>query len=67
MGNTRHIHFQLQDFIDISRENDGIPIHWGDYITNLGRYIKQVAADRCHRAISNREGWVDTLDGDYKP
>ena len=67
MGDTRHIHFRLRDFMDISRENDGIPIHWGDYITNLGCYIKQVAADRCREAISNHEGRVDKLDGDYEP
>ncbi|KAG0636578.1 hypothetical protein HOY80DRAFT_909090 [Tuber brumale] len=68
MVNTSYIHFWLHDFIDISPDNDHhIPIDWGDYISNLGRYIKELAADRCRQTLRDREGRVSMLDGDYQP
>ncbi|KAG0638991.1 hypothetical protein HOY80DRAFT_922168 [Tuber brumale] len=66
MANTRYTHFRLQDFMDISVDNDHIPINWADYISTLGRYIKQVAADRCRRAIRDREAQAEVLDDDHQ-
>jgi len=67
MANTTYIHFHLKDFMNIASDNEHIPIDWGNYISNLGRYIKQVAADRCRRAVGDHEGRVDMMDRDYEP
>ena len=53
--------------MDIFHDNDHIPINWGNYLSNLGCYIKQVAADRCHQVIGDYKEQVDILDGDYQP
>ncbi|CUS14382.1 unnamed protein product [Tuber aestivum] len=68
MANTTYTHFWLHDFVDISPDNDHhIPIDWGDYISNLGLYIKELAADRCRRTLRGREGRETMLDDDYEP
>ncbi|KAG0131597.1 hypothetical protein HOY82DRAFT_519055 [Tuber indicum] len=62
MANTTYVHFRLKDFMNIASDNDHLPIDWGNYISNLERYIKQVAAERYRRAIGDCEGRVDMSD-----
>ncbi|RPA90842.1 hypothetical protein L873DRAFT_1795254 [Choiromyces venosus 120613-1] len=68
MGDTTVVYFFLSDFIDVTFEDDHhVPCNWGLFLSNLGRYIKELAADRCRQTLIDREGRANILDRDYQP
>ncbi|CUS08190.1 unnamed protein product [Tuber aestivum] len=68
MADSTAIDFWMSDFIDIPPEDDQpILCKWGNFLNNLGRYIRELAADRCRRALIDREGRMNILDRDYQP
>jgi len=48
-------------------DNHEICIEWVDYFSNLGRYIRELAVDRCHQTLKDRAGRENIRDGDYEP
>jgi hypothetical protein len=66
--NSTYIYFHLCDFMDVSSaENHYVGFDWGLFHRKLGTYIRELAVERCGKALEAREGRANVLDHNFQP